>query len=1003
MKQTSSYVCITAFLTLATSHFVVTPGLAAQPRSATGGIAGIVVNEAGSPVPDVTVRVTHTDGTSPREAASSSTGAFNIGSLTPGLYKVTARRIGYREAQLPLLRVVTGQTAEIRVMLAASPTQLSTVTVRVTPTSIDATTTELAKRIDVNDVKLLPTGRDAASLVDLIPGARKGFVWGGAGDAANNYQIDGVAVNHPGIGGDFLGPSIDWIEALEVRGLGAGAESGEFQGGIINAITKTGSNDWQGGLRVNYIAPSLTASNISPTEEGTEQALRREVSGEMRGPLARDRLFYFITGQLVDRDLHVSNLRTLDPTDIREAKQEFEDVRGLGKLTFLPGLRDRIDALVGYAKTTVEHAGLNGIDDPAATRQISAPTTFYSLDWIRTKPSSVLDARLAGFDSRETRLGYAGDKVPGIQIFTVGREPIYQNAPFNERVKPRSISGKVTWTVRRPLLSGENRLVIGGEYTRASWRNERTRNGGLTWLPYPDPVTGLIDPARPVTWADVASEWGGEIRLQSEVKDVALFVQDYLTPVSGLTLTPGLRYGRWAGWLTPLDPSKDRFLAALHQSLDPRMGIVWDVTGRNDLVMKAHWGRYHQGMSAVFFDRAQGADVYTNQRFYFQGPSFTDPQRVYTPAERDAMLDTFFGFSPTFVESILNEAGRVNDYRQPFVDQAVVGIEKTFGPKWKAELVYTNRVNKAIAGLVDRNLSTNYSILKDVTVRQRVTFTPVADQNGDLLTLPVVYVANDDLVAALIQRSFAMGAAKPVPGFSFADIPKLAYNPDVVLTTVKNARRRFDQISFTLRTEHDTWNALGSVTATRLKGNVPGLTGFGSTGSSFSAGAAVRPNEGLNYDGLLPNVPAFESKVWFSGRLPYGFQGGAFTTFSLGEYFTPTFQLSPRFRFFANDGTLLEDALFHRAFGQTILLEQRGNRKYEGRANVDLRLEKSFESRSMEWAITADLFNALGSDAIVQRNLTINDQISTDPSSTFGAPRLRVTPRALQLGMRLGF
>ena len=143
--------------------------------------------------------------------------------------------------------------------------------------------------------------------------------------------------------------------------------------------------------------------------------------------------------------------------------------------------------------------------------------------------------------------------------------------------------------------------------------------------------------------------------------------------------------------------------------------------------------------------------------------------------------------------------------------------------------------------------------------------------------------------------------------------------------------------------------------------------------------------------------------MWLSGKLAYGFQGGMFHSFSLGEYFTPTFQITPRFRFIAEDGTLLDDNLFHRALGQTILLEPRGNRKYQARYNLDLRLEKEFALRDLHWVATADLFNATESDAIVQRNLTINDQISTDPTSTFAAPRLRVAPRSLQFGLRLTF
>jgi hypothetical protein len=150
-------------------------------------------------------------------------------------------------------------------------------------------------------------------------------------------------------------------------------------------------------------------------------------------------------------------------------------------------------------------------------------------------------------------------------------------------------------------------------------------------------------------------------------------------------------------------------------------------------------------------------------------------------------------------------------------------------------------------------------------------------------------------------------------------------------------------------------------------------------------------------------VPAIESKLWLGTQLPFGFQGGTFTTFSSGEYVTPVFEITPRFRYVASDLTELRFGEFDTVMGQAVLLEQRGTRKYSARVNMDLRLERAFSLGRAEWALTADIFNVLGSDAVIANNLTVNDQVSDDPTSEFGAPRLRVPPRALRLGSRLSF
>jgi hypothetical protein len=138
-----------------------------------------------------------------------------------------------------------------------------------------------------------------------------------------------------------------------------------------------------------------------------------------------------------------------------------------------------------------------------------------------------------------------------------------------------------------------------------------------------------------------------------------------------------------------------------------------------------------------------------------------------------------------------------------------------------------------------------------------------------------------------------------------------------------------------------------------------------------------------------------------TGNILYGIHAGVFANFSLGEYFAPTFQVTPRFRFQTADRVAYEDRLFAGVFGQSLLIEERGSRKYPSRFNVDVRLEKRFDARSFDYIVSGDIFNAFGSDAIVQRNLTVNDGISLDPTSVFGAPRRRVAPLRLQVGLRL--
>ena len=984
-------------------------------HSQSGAIVGRVVQldslaagvcADGCPLAEAAVHVVRSGGGHARETIALADGSFGLDSLTPGVYTLTARRLGYRSAELTGIRVADGQTLRLRIRLTRAPRRLSSVEVLASPVSIDAMTTELPIHLNRAYTELLPSARDASSLISLVPGARTNQLWGGAPGVSNDYQLDGVPINHPGLGGDFLSLSVDWIESIDVRGLGVGAENGDFQGGIINAITKTGGNERRYALRTNYESSGLTATNLNANEQGVEEAGRREVSGELLGPIARDRLFYFVAGQLVRRDLRSPDLTTTAPRDFQSVHETHRDGRALGKLTWLPALGQRVDALVGYSSFATEHAGINGVDDPTATVAVRQPNAFYEFSWNNTgSATNQVDIRLAGFTARETRLGYAGTSVPAVQLFQLGRMPTYQNASFDEMHEPSNIGLTAQWTRRQHVLASDHRFVLGGDVSRGHWRSERTRNGGLTWRPYTSGVTNF-DPTNASTWQTVASEWGGDMHLDSDVASEALFIQDYATLGGRLTITPGIRFGHWAGFVHPrcasistASPRCDAFRAVQATGLDPRVGISWDVTGRNTLAVKAHWGRYHQGMFSLFFDRAAGVDAYTNERFYYTSPAITDAHRTYTTAERDAPGS---GFSTFHDELILDESGRVESYRQPYVDQAMVALEKTFGASWKLEVTYANRRNGDIVGLVDRNMLANYTAIHDIAVNHRFINGLVLDANGQPLVLPTLYVANKDLQYALaVMTANAKFPPESLLGYSADYIRQLAWNPDLVLTTIPQAKRRYQQITFQLRRFGGSWRGEASVTGARLRGNVAGVTGYGTSGSEFSAGQFVRPNEAINATGFLPDALEMEGKVWLTGRLPYAMRGGLVYTHVLGERFSPSFQLLGRYRYTRENetstGEEVPDDALRTVLGQTIFVEPRGSRQYASRDIVDAHLEWHSPRGP---TLTADLFNVLGSNAIVSINSNIGDQDPSDPTSVFGAPRLRVAPRTLRLGIR---
>lgn len=978
------------------------PTALAGQSSADGTLAGVVVDSASLPIAQAIIEVRAPALTAPRTALTDEQGRFSIASLAAGVYAVTVRRVGYGTATLSDLRVAAGRTTDVRVVLTQSATQLSTVSIVASAVTVNVTTPAQVERLERKDMARLATGRDAASLVGLVPGARAGAVWGGGGDVSNNIQLDGIAAGHPGVGGDFLRPSVDWIERLEVRGLGAGADQGNFQGGVINAVTRTGTDQRQVTLRANIEATSLSESNFNLREDGVEQAGRREVSGEASGAIVPGRLFYFLGAQAVARELRVPDL-TVSNTAVgfRDVQTELREARGLAKITWRPDAAGRLDVLVGAGNASTERAGLTGLDDPAATQRIRAPSVFYEVAWAWDRGSRhAFDLRLLGYHATEERTSYEGPDIPSVRALSFGREPSYQNAEFSEQRDPASVSLKGTWSTSFTTLGLRHRLLSGAELGGGTWRNERIRNGGLTWRAYPDAGGGALDPADPATWEAAGSNWGGEVRLRSAVRSSAVFIQDEVSLGPRVTLSPGLRASAWEGSLQAPGGLDPRVTAS---GFDPRVGLAWDVFGDGTTALKAHWGRYHQGMAATLFDRLAGADVYSNELFWPNNPTPSDPRATLTPEERDAIFVAQTGEALVPTVRRFDEAGRASGYRQPYMDQLVLSAERALGPRWKVEVVYTDRVNRDLVGLVDRNLASNHTAIYNVAVRQRFGGL-IADPSGRLLTLDTLWMPNDALRAAL---EFMQGALMPPPpGFSYDTIPTLTWNPDLVVSTLPGARRAFRQAYVALRTEQGSWSAAGSFAWTELAGNVAGVTSFGGVGDAFRAGGWARPNEAINNSGPLGDFAELEAKFWVSAQLPWGFQGGATLTHVTGERITPTFEVeSSRYAYSSAHfgGVTYFPELIWGADGNTILLEPRGTRRLDDRTLVDLRLERAFTLRNQTLFVTIELFNALAEDAATAVRLRVDDGASGDLISAYGAPSQRAAPRRLRIGTRVEF
>lgn len=972
-------------------------------------IAGTVREPGGAPLGDAVVTARRADGSYERRGTTDRSGRFRLAALPPGAYELTARRIGYRPVTVRNVAVSAAAVSTLRITLRPSARTLAPVVVNQPAAPAGAGTEVSPLRVDAGDIARLPVGLDLDRLIALTPGVRPDQMWGGAGVDANAYRLDGVPIDHPGIGGAIVQPSIHWIQELDVHGLGAAADQGGFQGGLVDVVTKSGSNTRQGHIAADFENAALDATNLSGTDVVPELEDRREVAVDQSGPVVRDRLFYFVAAQWVrteQRALDHLGTAHFSPVSLVSGAPS-----GFAKLTWTPTLNDLVNFGVALSDSVTDHAGLTGRETADATLHVRAPSTIVDASWQHTVgANTILEGKFVSFSAALHDDPYRGPNVPGIATYQLATARSYQNAPFTVSQRPTSVG--YTMTVDRfARWLGDHHFRLGIEQEFGGWKDDRTRNAGMTWRPRYSSIDGTDStfvPTNASTWQTwTPTSWGGETHVHAHVQNGALFLQDDFTR-GRVGIHPGLRFGWWSGTITPAEGGPTIHALSAH-GLDPRLGLTLAVgTQRRPAQLTVHWGRYHQDLFAAMFDRVQGANAYSNYEIWeYGGPAFQDPTRVITQAQRDSMAA--IGQFRLLEFDQLDQSGPVRNYHQPYVDQLVVGLEADPTPHLHFSATFVARDNHDIIALVDRNLATDYVEVDSVTVADHFGGV-LANYNGDTLLFPKLYIPKNAVTTAL-QAGFAVPFSLP-PGQT------LAYNPDYAITNPPGAKRRLRQLLVEADAREPTWEASASLAFTSLRGNFSTVTGYDPnsvTGRDRLIGRGpgpyVRLNEQTNFTGQLDNASHLEFKLRAVRDLPARFRGGVVISTVSGDRLTPSFTIEPYAYTYTAYGERpmtgsrtapqpqpLPDILFVDMAGERINLAPAGSYHYAGHMTVDVHLERPIVTGGVRWTLTVDAFNVLGSKAVTLINTSLD--ASSDPNSPtdFASPLGRVQPRTLRLG-----
>jgi hypothetical protein len=288
------------------------PSALAQSQASTGQIVGSVRDSAGAAVPNATVRAANTQTGLSQTATTGDEGLFRFVLLPPGVYNITVEASGFSRTEANNIKVNVGQSVDANITLGVGNVQE---TINVSADAIQTTQSQPDALVNETAIANLPiNGRRFQDFITLTPTAqvtgdtRGQISISGQRGINSNISVDGTDYNQPFFGGirggersntAFTIPQ-ESIKEFQVVAAGYSAEFGRSTGGIVNAVTKSGTNEFHGtGF---YLIRHRELSRNHQFFEDLEAQLGRKVTaaptqqqwgGSVGGPIKKDKFFFF--------------------------------------------------------------------------------------------------------------------------------------------------------------------------------------------------------------------------------------------------------------------------------------------------------------------------------------------------------------------------------------------------------------------------------------------------------------------------------------------------------------------------------------------------------------------------------------------------------------------------------------------------------------------------------------------------------------------------------------
>ena len=692
------------------------PTLAQTP---TGTISGRVTDSGSAAVPGATVTIDSPQMQGTRSTVTSANGDYIFPSLSPGAYTITVELTGFGTVK-QRRDVGAGQPVAADVTLRpASLSEVVTVTAR---TDAFTNTVQASTNIQQELLATLPTARTLLSAVNLAPaahatGPNNAVTIGGAMSFENLFMLDGVQITDNIRGTPFSIFIEDAIQETTVSTSGISAEYGRFTGGVVNAITKSGGNQFSGSLRTTFTNDDWRT--VSPFDEPKKNDTVPTYEFTLGGPILRNRTWFFGAGRFFEQSTANETGFTRLPYAFDNDEKRFE-----GKVTQALGRGHNVRATYAAIRETEANNVWPSAQEVMDLRSLH--TRQVPQDRLSVHYSGALRSNLfieAQYATRQFSFENSGATTTDLIEGTVLRDQLtgawWWSPNFCGVCGPEERDNENLFLKGNYFAStsrGSHNVSFGydtfndkrrGDNHQSGsdyhvWASDTIVDGGTVY-----PVIDGSDGSTWVIWWPISEASQG-----TNFRTHSLFMNDTWNANRHFTFNLGARWDKNHG------EDAVGSLVAKDSAFSPRLGVVFDPKGDGRWSVHASYGKYVAAVANSIADSASPGGTPSILAYFYQGPGINTTAGAPLVTSDVALRRVFDWFNAnggtnrrTFFSSIPGVKVQIREsLKSPHANEFATGLSRQLGSRGaiRADVVYrdfndfyTERVDTSTGQVVD--------------------------------------------------------------------------------------------------------------------------------------------------------------------------------------------------------------------------------------------------------------------------------------------------------------